>query len=154
MTRGISIRTAPAADYDTIIAVVDDWWGARSIARCRSCSLTISTTPASSPSGPAANWPDSSSDSVPRLARLHVYPVRGRGAGGAEKRSGRIAVLGVLRDGGEGWPLRRPRGHRAALQRVDRVPRRNGFAVTGPVDGYDSPFSAKVLFQRRLDQLG
>jgi len=50
--------------------------------------------------------------------------------------------------------LRRPRGHRAAPQRVDRVPRRNGFTVTGPVDGYDGPFSAKVLFQRRLDQLG
>jgi acetyltransferase (GNAT) family protein len=27
MTRGISIRTARAADYDGIISVVDDWWG-------------------------------------------------------------------------------------------------------------------------------
>ena len=26
-----------------------------------------------------------------------------------------------------------------------------GFIVTGPIDGYDGPSSAKVLFERRLD---
>jgi len=28
-----------------------------------------------------------------------------------------------------------------------------GFTVTGPVDGYDGPSSAKVLFERQFDRL-
>jgi predicted GNAT superfamily acetyltransferase len=67
MTGGISLRTARPADYDAIIAVVDDWWG---------------------------------------------RPVN----------SASIAFHAAM-----------------------------GFTVIDPIDGYDGPSSAKVLFERRLD---
>lgn len=151
MTGDISLRAARAADYNGIIAVVDDWWGhgpsraAEAVPRPFSRhELHRRAFPRRARRVPRRLW-------FPGSARLRLYPVRG----GWRRRSGKaawpVAVSGVPRNGSERWPPRRPRGHRAGQQRVDRVPRRDGIHCHRPVHGYDGPSSAKVLFERRLD---
>jgi hypothetical protein len=127
MTGAISLRAARAADYNGFIAVVDDWWGTRSIAHCRGCSSTIFTTRASSPSVPAASSPVPRRLRFPGSARLRLYPVRGGGAGGAEKPPGQLP-------------------YRAFFEMAANDGRRVVRAVTAPVNSASIAFRAAMGF--------
>lgn len=154
MSRDISLRTARAADYDDIIAVVDDWWGR-----------------------PVRN-------ALPRLFLDHFHDTSlvaersgGKLAGflvgfcsPAQRDCAYIQFAGVApeeRRSGLARSLYRAFFEMAAndgrrVVRAVTAPANStsiafhaamGFTVTGPVSGYDGPSSAKVLFARRLDQV-
>jgi predicted GNAT superfamily acetyltransferase len=147
----ISLRTARAADYDRIIAVVDDWWG-RPVHRA-----------------------------LPRLFLDHFHDTSfiaersGSGLAGflvgfcspAQRDCAYIQFVGVApgeRETGLGRLLYEAffemaakdgrRVVRAVTAPVNSVSiafhAAMGFTVTGPVDDYDGPSSPKVLFERQL----
>lgn len=151
MTGDISLRTARGADYDGIIAVVDDWWG-RPI-----------------------------HGALPRLFLDHFHNtsfIAERSGGGlagflvgfcspAQRDCAYIQFVGVApEERGSGlarslyqafFEMAAKDGRlvvRAVTAPVNSVSiafhAAMGFTVTGPVDGYDGPSSAKVLFERRL----
>lgn len=152
MTAEISLRTARAADYDGIIAVVDQWWG-RAVHHA-----------------------------LPRLFLDHFHDtsliaerVGGELAGflvgfgsPARRDCAYIQFVGVAPDqrkAGLGetmyraffaWAVSDGRQVvRAVTAPVNSTSiafhTAMGFTVTGPIQNYDGPSSAKMLFERRLD---
>ncbi len=148
----ISLRTARAADYDGIIAVVDGWWGRpvhRALPRLFLDHFHDTSFIAERPGGELAGFLVGFGSPAQRdcayIQFVGVAPEeRKRGLAGLLYRSffdlmakdGRRVVRAVTA------PVNSASiAFHAAM----------GFTVTGPIEGYDGPSSAMVVFERRLD---
>lgn len=144
------MRSATAADYDGIARVVDDWWGrpvAGALPRLFLDLFHHSSLIIDGDSGPDAFLVGILSPSDPRRAYIHLVGVspaaRGRGYGRqlyeeffrlarADERAIVAAITAPANAGSAAF-------HRAM-----------GFTVTGPVDDYNGPGSAMLVFERAL----
>jgi len=148
MTGDIALRTARAADYDGIIAVVDDWWGRPVHHALPRLFLDHfhDTSFIAERSGELAGFLVGFCSPAQRdcayIQFVGVAPEE-RGSGLARllyqtfsemaAREGRRVVRAVTA------PVNSASiAFHAAM----------GFTVTGPVDDYDGPSSAKVLFEK------
>lgn len=156
---GISVRTAEAADYDRIVAVVDDWWG-RPIRNLLPrlfldhFHATSLVAERATESGDGADGGSLAafvigfcSPSAGGVAYIHFTGVdpalRGRGLARELYRrffamaaaDGRRVVRAITSPGNAGSIA-----FHAAM----------GFTVTGPVEDYDGPGDTKVIFELRL----
>ncbi len=152
MTGDISLRTARAADYDRIVAVVDDWWGRpvqRALPRLFLDHFHDTSFVAEGAGGELAGFlVGFCSPSQRDCAYIQFV-----GVAPQERRSGLARLLYqsffglAVKDG-----RRVVRAVTAPVNsRSIAFHRAMGFTVTGPVDGYDGPSSAKMLFERRLE---
>lgn len=151
MTGDISLRTARAADYDRIIAVVDDWWGRpvqHALPRLFLDHFHDTSFIAERSGGELAGFlVGFCSPAQPDCAYIQFV-----GVAPAERKSG------LARSMYESFfELAAKNGRRVVRAVTAPVNSRSiafhtamGFTVTGPVDGYDGPSSAKMLFERRL----
>jgi predicted GNAT superfamily acetyltransferase len=146
----IRLRAATAADYDQIIAVVDDWWGRpirHALARVFLDHFFATSTIAESDGELAGFLIGFLSPSQPDAAYIHfvgVHPsLRGNGLArilyqrffALAEANGRPVVTAITAPQNAGSIA-----FHTAL----------GFTVTPPIPDYDGEGSAKVLFQRRL----
>ena len=156
MDHEIQLRAATAADYDQIIAVVDDWWGrpvGHALTRVfldhfHSTSTIAESGTAESKGGELAGFLIGFlSPSEPDAAYIHFVGVHPslRGNGLARTLYERFFAL----------------ARADARQRVSAITAPQnagsiafhtamGFTVTPPIPDYDGAGSAKVLFQRSL----
>jgi len=150
VTSDITLRTATAADYDQIAAVIDDWWGrpvAAALPRLFLDHFHATSTIAEADGELAGFLIGILSPSLPGAAYIHfvgVHP-RHRGQGLARVLYQRFFVLAAA-DGrtvvsAVTAPVNAPSiAFHTAL----------GFAVSGPIPGYDGPGDFKVHFDRPL----
>jgi len=152
MTGDISLRTAQPADYDSIIAVVDDWWGRpvhRALPRLFLDHFRDTSLIAERSGGVLAGFLAGFGSPAQRDCAYIQFA----GVAPEERRSGLARLLYqaffemAAKDG--------RRVVRAVTAPVNSASiafhTAMGFTVTGPVDGYDGPSSPKALFERRLD---
>lgn len=150
--RDVSVRTAVAADYDPIVAVVDDWWGrpVRQILPRMFLDHFHQTSFVAESGGQVAGFLIGFlSPSAPDEAYIHFVGVdpamRGRGLArllyerffrlaAADGRHLVRAITSPVNSGSIAF-------HTAM-----------GFTVTGPVADYDGPSAGKMLFERALEQ--
>jgi ribosomal protein S18 acetylase RimI-like enzyme len=147
---GTSARPARPADYDAIAAVLDDWWGRPVLGALPRLFLDHfhdSSLVVDGAAGPQAFLVGILSPSEPDRAYVQFVGVSpaARGQGLARqlyeeffalaRRDGRRLVSAVTAPVNSGSVA----FHRAM-----------GFAVTGPVDGYDGPGHDKIFFEREL----
>jgi ribosomal protein S18 acetylase RimI-like enzyme len=164
---GISVRTAEAADYDRIVAVADDWWGRpiRQLLPRLFLDHFHSTSLVAERAGEGGGCGDDGggggggggslaafvigfcSPSAAGVAYIHFTSVdpalRGRGLArelyqrffAMAAADGRRVVRAITSPGNAGSIA-----FHAAM----------GFTVTGPVEDYDGPGDAKVVFELRL----
>jgi predicted GNAT superfamily acetyltransferase len=148
----IHVRTAAAADYDRIVAVMDDWWGrpVRQVLPRLFLDHFHGTSFVAEHDGALAGFlVGFLSPSMADTAYIHFVGVdpRMRGRGLARLLYERFFTLAAA-DG--------RRVVRAITAPVNTgsiaFHTAMGFTVTGPVDGYDGPgpAAAKVLFERAL----
>jgi ribosomal protein S18 acetylase RimI-like enzyme len=151
----IRLRIATAADYDPIIAVVDQWWGrpiARSLPRLFLDHFHATSTIAESGAvndraGLAGFLIGFLSPSEPDEAYIHFVGVHPdlRGKGLARTLYQRFFAVAAAND-------RRRVSAITAPQNAGSIAFHTalGFTVSPPIPDYDGEGSAKVLFQRRL----
>jgi ribosomal protein S18 acetylase RimI-like enzyme len=152
----IRLRTATAADYDQIIAVVDDWWG-RPIRHAlpRVFLDHFHTTSAIAEGATAENKRGALagflvgflSPSEPDAAYIHfvgVHPSR-RGNGLARVLYERFFALARANTRQVVSAITAPQNAGSIAFHTAM-----GFTVTPPIPDYDGEGSAKVLFERRL----
>jgi predicted GNAT superfamily acetyltransferase len=146
----IRIRSAEAADYDGIIAVVDEWWGRpvrHALPRLFLDHFSATSFVAEDDGGLAGFLIGFLSPSLPDAAYIQFVGVnpRVRGNGLARQLYERFFGLAVA-DG-----RRVVRAVTAPHNSVSiAFHTAMGFTVTAPIADYDGPSSPKVLFQRRL----
>jgi len=148
----IRVRGAVPADYDRIVAVVDDWWG-RSVEHALPrlfldhFHATSFVAEADVDADLAGFLVGFLSPSLPDAAYIHfvgVHP-RFRGNGLARLLYERFFQLATA-------------GGRSVVKAVTAPVNSAsiayhtalGFSVTGPVQGYDGPSDVKMVFERRL----
>ena len=150
MEHDILVRTAAAADYDQIIAVLDDWWGRpvrQALPRLFLAHFHATSVVAERDGDLAGFLVGFMSPSLPDAAYIHFVGVHPqfRGNGLARALYQRFFELAAA-DG-------------RLVVRAVTAPRNTGsiafhtamgFTVTEPVAGYDGPSSGKVVFERRL----
>jgi ribosomal protein S18 acetylase RimI-like enzyme len=144
------IRTAVPADYDTLAAVVDDWWGRpilSSLPRLFLDLFHVTSLVIDGQDGPDAFLIGILSPSYAHLAYIHFVGVapHARRRGLARKlyeeffrlarEDGRSIVRAITAPAN----LRSAEFHRAL-----------GFAVAGPVTGYNGPGHDMIVFERGL----
>jgi predicted GNAT superfamily acetyltransferase len=145
-----TLRTATAADYDPIIAVVDDWWGRpirHALPRVFLDHFHATSTIAEADGALAGFLVGFLSPSEPDQAYIHfvgVSPDR-RGDGLARVLYERFFALAAA-DG---------RHVVHAITAAVNAPSiafhtAMGFTVTPPIPGYDGDATPKVLFERSL----
>ena len=146
----IRLRTATAADYDQIIAVVDDWWGRpvrHALPRVFLDHFHATSAIAESDGELAGFLIGFLSPSQPGAAYIHfvgVHPTL-RGNGLARVLYGRFFALA-------GANARQRVSAITAPQNAGSIAFHTamGFTVTPPIPDYDGEASPKVLFERRL----
>jgi ribosomal protein S18 acetylase RimI-like enzyme len=146
----ITLRTATAADYDPIIAVVDDWWGRpirHALPRVFLDHFHATSTIAEADGALAGFLIGFLSPSEPDEAYIHfvgVSPDR-RGDGLARVLYERFFALAAA----DGRHV--VRAITAAVNtRSIAFHTAMGFTVTPPIPDYDGDGAPKVLFERRL----
>jgi predicted GNAT superfamily acetyltransferase len=151
MTGGIFIRAARASDYDTIIAVVDDWWERpvhRALPRLFLDHFHDTSFIAERSGGELAGFLVGFGSPAQRDCAYIQFV----GVAPEERRSGLARLLY------QAFFEMAAKDSRRVVRAVT-APANSasiafhaamGFTVTGPVVGYDGPSSAKVLFERRL----
>jgi predicted GNAT superfamily acetyltransferase len=147
---GVRLRTAKAADYDRIIAVVDDWWGRpvrHALPRLfldHFHATSFVAERAGDLAGFLIGFLSPSLRDVAYIQFVGINP-RSRGNGLARQLYESFFALAVA-DG-------------RRLVRAVTAPQNSvsiafhtamGFTVTAPIPGYDGPSSAMVVFERRL----
>jgi predicted GNAT superfamily acetyltransferase len=146
----IRLRTAEAADYDRIIAVVDDWWGRpvrHALPRVFLDHFHATSFAAERDGDLAGFLVGFLSPSLPDAAYIQFVGVspRERGSGLARVLYERFFALATA-DG--------RRVVRAVTAPVNSgsiaFHTAMGFTVTAPIPDYDGPSSPKVLFERPL----
>ena len=150
MTLDVTLRAATAADYDSIAAVIDDWWGrpvSHALPRLFLEHFHATSTVAEADGDLAGFLIGFLSPSLPDAAYIHfvgVHPDHRRSglARGLYERffelaaaDGRTVVRAVTAPVNE----RSIAFHRGL-----------GFTVSDPVPGYDGPGDVKVRFERPL----
>jgi predicted GNAT superfamily acetyltransferase len=148
--RDIEVRAADPADYDRIIAVVDDWWGrpvAHALPRLFLDHFHDTSFVADDGADLAGFLVGFLSPSLPDAAYIHFVGVNPRFRGNGLARVLYERFFQVATAGGRSVvravtaPVNSPSiAFHAAL----------GFSVTGPVLGYDGPSDRKMVFERRL----
>jgi predicted GNAT superfamily acetyltransferase len=151
VTGEISLRTARPADYEAIIAVADDWWGRQihhALPRLFLDHFHNTSFIAGYPGGELAGF----LIGFLSPAQRDCAYIQFAGVAPGGRRSGLARLLYqtffdvAARDG-------------RRVVRAVTAPANStsiafhaamGFTVTGPVDDYDGPSSAKMLFERRL----
>jgi ribosomal protein S18 acetylase RimI-like enzyme len=162
----IRLRTATAADYDQIIAVVDDWWGrpiGHALARVFLDHFHATSAIAESgtaESGTAENGTAENkggelagfligflSPSEPDAAYIHFVGVHPslRGNGLARTLYERFFALARANARQRVSAITAPQNAGSIAFHTAM-----GFTVTPPIPDYDGAGAAKVLFQRRL----
>jgi ribosomal protein S18 acetylase RimI-like enzyme len=146
----ISLRTATAADYDQIIAVVDGWWGrpiGHALARVFLDHFYATSTIAESDAELAGFLIGFLSPSQPDAAYIHFVGVRPglRGNGLARILYERFFALAAANERRVVTAITAPQNSASIAFHTAM-----GFTVTPPIPDYDGEGSAKVLFQRRL----
>jgi ribosomal protein S18 acetylase RimI-like enzyme len=146
----IRLRTATAADYDQIIAVVDDWWGrpiGHALARVFLDHFYATSTIAESDGELAGFLIGFLSPSQPDAAYIHFVGVHPslRGAGLARTLYERFFALAREHDRQMVSAITAPQNAGSIAFHTAM-----GFTVTPPIPDYDGEGSAKVLFQRQL----
>ncbi|GIF43453.1 acetyltransferase (GNAT) family protein [Actinoplanes xinjiangensis] len=145
------LTTARPADYDRIVAVVDDWWGrpvAGSLPRLfLDCFHRTSLVARGADGALAGFLIGLFSPSEPGRAYIHFVGVApaARGCGLGRHLYERFFALarqaGRVRVGAITAPV-----NTASIA----FHRSMGFTVTGPVDGYDGPGKDMMVFDRAL----
>jgi predicted GNAT superfamily acetyltransferase len=148
----VTLRTARAADYDGIIAAVDDWWGRpvhRALPRLFLDHFHDTSFIAERSGGELAGFLVGFCSPAQRDCAYIQFV----GVAPEEWRSGLARLLYQAF-----FEMAATDGRRVVCAVTAPVNSTSiafhtaiGFSVTGPVDGYDGPSSAKVLFERRLD---
>ena len=152
MTGGISLRTARPADYDAIIAVVDDWWGRpvhRALPRLFLDHFHDTSFIAERSGGELAGFLIGFGSPAQRDCAYIQFV----GVAPEERKSGLARLLY------QAFFEMAAKAGRSVVRAVTAPVNSAsiafhaamGFIVTGPIDGYDGPSSAKVLFERRLE---
>ena len=150
MTLDVTLRAATAADYDSIAAVIDDWWGrpvTHALPRLFLDHFHATSTIAEADGDLAGFLIGFLSPSMPDAAYIHfvgVHPDHRRGGlarvlyerffalAAADRRTVVRAVTAPVNERSIAF-------HRAL-----------GFTVSDPVPGYDGPGDVKVRFERPL----
>jgi ribosomal protein S18 acetylase RimI-like enzyme len=146
----ITLRTATAADFDPIIAVVDDWWGRpirHALPRVFLDHFHATSAIAESDGALAGFLIGFLSPSQPDAAYIHfvgVDPAR-RGHGLARVLYERFFALAAADE-------------RQVIRAITAATNAQsiafhtamGFTVTPPIPNYDGDSAPKVLFERRL----
>ena len=153
MNPEITLRTATAADFDPIIAVVDEWWGRpirHALPRVFLDHFHATSTIAEADGALAGFLVGFLSPSQPDAAYIHfvgVDPAR-RGRGLARLLYERFFALAAADD-------RRVVRAITAAKNAQSIAFHTamGFSVTPPIPGYDGDSAPKVLFERRLGRL-
>ncbi len=150
MEHDIRIRTAEAADYDSIIAVVDDWWGRpvrHALPRLFLDHFSTTSFIAEDDGGLAGFLVGFLSPSLPYAAYIQFVGVnqRVRGNGLARRLYERFFELAAADGRRVVRAVTAP--HNSASIAFHTA---MGFTVTDPIPDYDGPSSPKVLFERRL----
>jgi ribosomal protein S18 acetylase RimI-like enzyme len=151
----IRLRTATAADYDQIIAIVDAWWGRpirHALARVFLDHFYATSTVAESP-GPGDKGELAGfligflSPSRPDAAYIHFVGVHPglRGNGLARILYERFFALAADNGRQVVTAITAPRNAGSIAFHTAM-----GFTVTPPIPDYDGADSPKVLFERRL----
>jgi len=150
VTLDVTLRAATAADYDSIAAVIDDWWGrpvSHALPRLFLDHFHATSTIAEADGDLAGFLIGFLSPSLPDAAYIHFVGVRPDHRRGDIARvlyerflamaatDGRTVVRAVTAPVNE----RSIAFHRAL-----------GFTVSDPVHGYDGPGDVKVRFERPL----
>jgi ribosomal protein S18 acetylase RimI-like enzyme len=151
----IGLRTATAADYDQIIAVVDRWWGrpirhalARVFLDHFHTTSTIAESPSSGSKGELAGFLIGFlSPSEPDAAYIHFVGVHPglRGIGLARVLYERFFALAAANGRGVVTAITAPQNAGSIAFHTAM-----GFTVTPPIPDYDGEGSPKVLFRRHL----
>jgi predicted GNAT superfamily acetyltransferase len=148
--RDIRVRAADPADYDRIVAVVDDWWGRsveHALPRLFLDHFHATSFVAEADADLAGFLVGFLSPSLPDAAYIHFVGVnpRFRGNGLARLLYERFFQLATA-------------GGRSVVKAVTAPVNSAsiafhtalGFSVTGPVQGYDGPSDVKMVFERRF----
>jgi predicted GNAT superfamily acetyltransferase len=146
----IPLRTAEPADYDRIIAVVDDWWGRpvrHALPRLFLDHFHTTSFIAEGDGDLAGFLVGFPSPSLPDEAYIQfvgVHP-RWRGTGLARVLYERFFALATADGRSVVRAVTAPQNSASIAFHTAM-----GFIVTGPIPDYDGPGSAKMLFERRL----
>jgi predicted GNAT superfamily acetyltransferase len=150
MTGEISLRTARPADYDRIIRVVDEWWGRPIHGALPRLFLDHfhDTSFIAERSGELAGFIVGFCSPAQRDCAYIQFV----GVAPGDRRSGLARLLYQTF-----FEMATENGRHAIRAVTAPVNATSiafhaalGFTVTGPVDDYDGPSSAMVLFERRL----
>ena len=150
MNRDIQLRTAAAADYDRIIAVVDDWWGRpirHALPRLFLDHFHATSTVAETGGELAGFLVGFLSPSLPDAAYIHLVGVnpRSRGNGLARRLYDRFFDLAAADGRRVIRAITAPRNAASIAFHTAM-----GFTVTAPIPDYDGESSPKVIFERYL----
>ena len=150
MEHDIRLRTAAAADYDRIIAVLDDWWGRpvrQALPRLFLDHFHATSFVAGRDGDLAGFLIGFMSPSMPDAAYIHFAGVHPhfRGNGLARVLYQRFFELAAA-DGRHVVRAVTAPSNTGSIAFHTAM----GFTVTEPIPGYDGPSSGKVLFERCL----
>ena len=150
MEHDIRLRAAAAADYDRIIAVLDDWWGRpvrQALPRLFLDHFHATSFVAELDGDLAGFLIGFMSPSMPDAAYIHFAGVHPhfRGNGLARVLYQRFFELAAA-DGRHVVRAVTAPSNTGSIAFHTAM----GFTVTEPIPGYDGPSSGKVLFERRL----
>ena len=150
MSPEITLRAATAADYDPIIAVVDDWWGRpvrQALPRVFLDHFHATSTIAEADGALAAFLIGFLSPSQPDAAYIHfigVDPAR-RGRGLARVLYERFFALALADNRQVVRAITAAKNARSIAFHAAM-----GFTVSAPIPAYDGDSAPKVVFERRL----
>ncbi len=150
MTLDVTLRAATAADYDSIAAVIDDWWGrpvSHALPRLFLDHFHTTSTIAEADGDLAGFLIGFLSPSLPDAAYIHfvgVHPDHRR-SGLARVLYERFFELAAADSRTVVRAVTAPVNERSIA-----FHRALGFTVSDPVPGYDGPGDVKVRFERPL----
>ena len=150
MTPDVTLRAATAADYDSIAAVIDDWWGrpvSHALPRLFLDHFHTTSTIAEADGDLAGFLIGFLSPSLPDAAYIHfvgVHPDHRR-SGLARVLYERFFELAAADSRTVVRAVTAPVNERSIA-----FHRALGFTVSDPVPGYDGPGDVKVRFERPL----
>ena len=150
MTPDVTLRTATPADYDSIVAVVDDWWGrpvSRILPRLFLDHFHATCTVAEAGDDLAGFIIGFLSPSLPDAAYIHFVGVRPD-----HRRDGLARVLYerfFAMAAADGRTVVRAVTSPANARSI-AFHSALGFTVSDPTPGYDGPGDVKIRFERPL----
>jgi ribosomal protein S18 acetylase RimI-like enzyme len=150
VTSDAALRTATSADYDRIVAVLDDWWGrpvSQALPRLFLDHFHATSAVAEAGGDLAGFLIGFLSPSLPDAAYIHFVGVHPdyRGGGLARRLYERFFALAAA-DGRTVVRAVTSPANAASIAFHTAL----GFTVTDPRPGYDGPGDVKVRFERYL----